>query len=372
MSEASELVLGFVPLNDAAPLIVAQERGLFAAEGLQVRLSREVSWATVRDKVAAGALDGAHMLAPIALACSLGVGGELQPMIAPMALNRSGAAFTLSRRLTAIMPTGEDRRISLKRLIAERQARGEPQLVFAVVFAYSTHNYLLRYWLAEAGIDPDQDVRITVAPPSRMASRMAAGELDGFCAGEPWSAVAEDENLGDVAFRAFEIWPDVPEKVLGVTAGWARRNPDQLQALLRALLKAAAWADDAENREQLAQLLARPAYVDAPVGSIERSLPTTTFHRNAANAPLPVQAGWLLSQMMRWGQAPRELDLRGVAEHVYRLDLYNRAAADLGWPPVAPPESAEGFADGTIFSLGAARAYAESFTLGRLARANQA
>lgn len=361
-------MLGFVPLNDAAPLIVAQERGLFAAEGLRVRLSREVSWATVRDKVAAGALDGAHMLAPIPLACTLGVGGEPQPMIAPMALNRCGAAFTLSRRLTQWMAPDEDRRTGLKRLIAERRAGGEQPFVFAVVFPYSMHNYMLRYWLAEAGIDPDQDVRITVAPPSRMATRLAAGELDGFCAGEPWNAVAEDQNLGEVAVRAFEVWRDGPEKVFGVTAEWARRNPQTLQALLRALLKAAAWADAAENRGQLAALLALPEYVDVAAGSIARSLPTTNFHRNHANAPLPVQAAWLLSQMMRWGQAPRELDLRGVAEHAYRLDLYNSAVADLGWPTVGSIETADGFADGSEFSLDQARAYAASFALTRLAR----
>ncbi|CAN7254014.1 CmpA/NrtA family ABC transporter substrate-binding protein [Phenylobacterium sp. LjRoot225] len=366
MSRASDLTLGFVPLNDAAPLVVAQERGFFTAEGLSVRLSREVSWATVRDKVAAGALDGSHMLAPIALACTLGAGGDPQPMIAPMALNRSGAAFTLSRRLTSTFAPGETRRAALARVIAQRRAQGEAPLVFAVVFPYSMHNYLLRYWLADGGIDPDLDVRITVAPPSRMASRLAAGELDGFCAGEPWNAVAEDGNLGEVAVRAFEVWRDGPEKVFGVTADWATRNPEALQALLRALLKGAAWADDPENRAQLAQILAQPEYVDASVGSIARSLPTTSFHRNAANAPLPVQAGWLLSQMMRWGHAPPDLDIRAMAEAVYRLDLYNQAAADLGWSTVSAPEAADGFADGRVFRLGEAQAYAQSFTLGRL------
>jgi NitT/TauT family transport system ATP-binding protein/nitrate/nitrite transport system substrate-binding protein len=367
VSEADKLELGFVPLNDAAPLIVALERELFAGEGLDVRLSREVSWATVRDKVAAGALQGAHMLAPIPLACTLGLGAQAQPMVAPMALNRNGAAFTLSRRLTAAMAADEDRRAGLRRVIDERRGRGEPELVFAVVFPYSMHNYLLRYWLAEGGIDPDRDVRITVAPPSRMTSRLAAGELDGFCAGEPWNAVAEDQELGEVAVRAFEVWRDGPEKVFGVTAEWARRNPRTLQALLRALLKAAAWADDPENRGQLASLLAQPRYIGAPAESIARSLPTTCFHRNAANAPEPVQAAWLLSQMMRWGQAPREFDLRGVAEHVYRPDLYNEAAAGLGQPGAAGPQTADGFADGSVFSLDQARAYASSFKLSRLA-----
>jgi len=368
VSGAAGLTLGFVPLNDAAPLVVAKERGFFAAEGLQVRLSREVSWATVRDKVATGALDGAHMLAPIPLACTVGAGGDAQPMIAPMALNRSGAAFTLSRRLTVYMAPDEPRREALVRMIAERRAQGEPQFVFAVVFSYSMHNYLLRYWLAEGGIDPDHDVRIVVAPPSRMASRLAAGELDGFCAGEPWNAVSEDEGLGEVAMRASDVWRDGPEKVLGVTAAWARREPAALQALLRALLKAGAWADDPRNHAELADMLARPEYVDAAVSSIRRSLPTTNFHRDGANAPLPAQAAWLLSQMMRWGQAPRELDLRGVAEHVYRMDLYNEAAAEIGWPPAPAAEFAEGFADGTVFQLDLARAYAASFPISRLGR----
>jgi NitT/TauT family transport system ATP-binding protein/nitrate/nitrite transport system substrate-binding protein len=371
LSGQARLTLGFVPLNDAAPLVVALERGFFAGEGLEVALSREVSWATVRDKVAAGALDGAHMLAPITLACTLGLGlgGDPQPMIAPMALNRGGAAFTLSRRLTVGFESGEPKAAALARVIAERRAAGDPPPVFAVVFPYSMHNYLLRYWLAEAGIDPDRDVRITVAPPSRMASRLAAGELDGFCAGEPWNAVAEDEGVGEVAVRAFEIWRDGPEKVLGVKAEWASANPDVLQRLLRALLRAAAWSDEPENRSQLARLLARPEYVDAASDSIARSLPTTRFHQNGANAPLTAHAGWQLSQMIRWGQAPREIDVRAVAERVYRLDLYNRAAAELGWPPAEAPASVQGFADGHVFRLDEARAYAEGFPLSRLAQA---
>ena len=161
----------------------------------------------------------------------------------------------------------------------------------------------------------------------------------------------------------------LPEKVLGLTTAWAERNPEVLQALVRALLKAAAWADDPENRPQLARLLARPEYVDAPEASILRSLPTTAFHRNAANAPLPVQAGWLLSQMIRWGQAARDLDVRAAAQQVYRLDLYNEAARALGWPQAASPEVAEGFADGHAFRLAEAGAYAERFALSRLTRA---
>jgi NitT/TauT family transport system ATP-binding protein/nitrate/nitrite transport system substrate-binding protein len=367
VSGGTELRLGFVPLNDAAPLIVAVERGFFAAEGLAVRLCREVSWATLRDKVATGVLDGAHMLAPIALAGALGLGGEPQPMIAPLALNRGGAAFTLARTLTAAFGP-EPKAAALKRRITERRARGEPAPTLAVVFPYSMHNYLLRYWLAAGGIDPDQDVHITVAPPSRMAARLAAGELDGFCAGEPWSAVAEAQGVGEIAVRADDIWRDGPEKVFGVREAWADENPEILQGCLRALLQAAAWADAPENRLALAALMAQPNYVDAPADCIARSLPTTTFHAREANAPLPVQAGWLLSQMIRWGHAPRDIEVPALARRVYRPDLYNRAAAALGLPAAADPAQAGGFTDGGVFRLEEAQAYAASFALSRLTR----
>jgi NitT/TauT family transport system ATP-binding protein/nitrate/nitrite transport system substrate-binding protein len=361
--------LGFVPLSDSAPLIVAQEKGFFAGEGLSVALSREVSWATVRDKVAVGALDAAHMLAPMTLACTLGAGGEPAAMIAPLALNRNGAAVTLAAGLLGGRPAGAAAARELARVIAERRAAGAPPLRFAVVFPYSMHNYLLRYWLAQAGVDPDRDVAITVAPPSRMAARLALGELDGFCAGEPWNLLAERERAGFVAVRAAEIWRDGPEKVFGLRADWAEAHPERLQALLRALLRAAAWADAPENRAELAGLLARPEYVGVDARLVEASLDHILFHGRGANAPLPVHAGWLLSQMMRWGQIPREIDIRATAERVCRLDLYNQAATSLGRPAATASQIADGFADGSVFRMGEARAYAESFPLSRLARA---
>jgi len=370
VSLGAELRLGFVPLNDAAPLVVAREKGFFRAEGLGVELSREVSWATIRDKVAAGALDAAHMLSPIPIACTLGLGGEPQPMIAPLALNLNGSAVTLARRLLpAPVAAARDAATALAAVIAARRAAGAPPPTFAVVFPYSMHNYLLRYWLANAGIDPEQDVRITVAPPSRMAGKLAAGELDGFCAGQPWNTLAVDQGVGVIATRASETWRDGPEKVLGVTTAWAERRPEALQALLRAVLRAAAWADAPDNRRELAQILSQPQYVGVDGRLIEASLPETAFHRGGANAPLPAHAGWALSQMVRWGQAPGGLDIAAVARRVYRPDLYDEAAAALGLPPAAFPEVLDGFVDGRVFRLEAAGAYAESFPLSRPARA---
>jgi ABC-type nitrate/sulfonate/bicarbonate transport system substrate-binding protein len=284
MTERGELRLGFVPLNDAAPLLVAQDLGFFADEGLAVTLSREVSWATVRDKVAVGALDGAHMLAPMVLAASLGAGGERQAMIAPLALNLDGAAVTVSAALAAEMRAhgAGPGAGPLADVIARRRAQGVAAPTFAVVFPYSMHSYVLRYWMAQAGIDPDRDVRLTVAPPSRMAERLADGDIEGFCAGEPWNAVAVREGAGEVILRASQVWRGGPEKVFGTTETWAERNPEILQALLRALLRAAAWADAPENRGALAGLLARPDYVGAEAATIAGSLGDIVFHRDGA------------------------------------------------------------------------------------------
>ena len=249
--EKTDLTLGFVALTDCALLIVAKDKGLFEAEGLDVTLSRDVSWANIRDKVAGGALDGAHMLAPMALALTLGVGGEAVPMITPLSLNANGSSISLSAAVAeavqALDPAAAERTPRtahvLKRLIDARKAAGERPLTFAVVFPYSLHNYMLRYWLADAGIDPDQDVRITVTPPPRMAARLEAGEVDGFCVGAPWGGAVEASGAGRMVLHGAEFWPGAPDKVLGVTAAWAKAHPETLKAVLRALVRASVWAD---------------------------------------------------------------------------------------------------------------------------------
>ncbi|WP_374452251.1 CmpA/NrtA family ABC transporter substrate-binding protein [Phenylobacterium sp.] len=326
MSRSEVLRLGFVPLTDSAPLVVARERGFFEAEGLKVELSREVSWATIRDKVAVGALDGAHMLAPLALAATVGAGSEPTPMIAPMALNLNGAAVTLSTRLTAA-PGENGEAVALAKLIARRRKEGASPLTFAVVYPYSVHNYLLRDWLAAAGVDPDSDIRLTVAAPSRMAELLADGVIEGFSAGEPWSSVAVASGAGRVAVRASQLWGRAPDKVLGVTQEWAQENGEILTRLLRALIAAAAWCDTPEHRGELSSLLAGPAYVDAPRAAIAASLDDVIFHRDGANAPRPAQAAWLLGQMARWGQVAADAEASSVAGQVYRLDLYEAARA---------------------------------------------
>lgn len=320
----TRLRLGFVALNDAAAMIVADALGLFADEGLAVELVREVSWATVRDKVDVGVLDGAHMLAPMALATA--AGGELKPLVVPMALNLNGPAVTLSSRLTGVVePDGTA--AGLARLVARRRAEGASPITLAVVFPYSTHNYMLRDWLSRAGVDPDRDVRLTVAPPARMAELLASGVVEGFCVTEPWGAAAVASGAGVTAVRASRLWPRTPDKVLAVTEAWAAEHPDALQALLRALLRAAAWAET--NRPELAAILAQPHYVGAPARVIAASLADMIFHTDAANAPDPAHAAWLLEQMARWRHLPASADAAGIVARVYRPDLYEAARATI-------------------------------------------
>ena len=379
MSGLANLTLGFIPLTDCAPLIVAKAQGFFAEEGLEVALSREASWATIRDKVAVGALDGAHMLAPMALAAGLSDGGA--PMLAPLALNQNGSAITVSTRLAASLREIDPAAMAaplitaatLAKLVARRREQGAPPLSFAVVFPQSMHNYALRYWLAEAGIDPDRDVRLVVTPPPRMVENLRLGEVDGFCVGAPWNAVAMHEGLGEVLIKASQFWPNGPDKVFGLTAAWAERHPDELRAALRALIRASAWADEPGNHAELVALLARPEHVGVDPEALARALKSEIiFHRDVAGLPRREHALWFLSQMVRWGQAGADLDLGAAADQVYRPDLFHAAALSLG--PVLEPAMVFADAagrpsqlfDGAPFNPAEAQAYAASFAIKRV------
>jgi hypothetical protein len=227
-----------------------------------------------------------------------------------------------------------------------------------VVFPFSVHTYELRYWLAEAGIDPDRDIRIVAVPPPRMAPRLAAGDIDGFCVSAPWNAKSVEDGAGEIMVYASEIWKVGPDKVFGVTERWVDREPAALQAVLRALIQAAAWADEPGNRAELATILAHERYVDAPEKVVSRSLvgspsyskeepgPNSLdyiiYHRYAASFPWRSHAVWFLTQMLRWGQIGPEVDILAAAEAAYRPDLFRQAAADLGVAAPVVDEKVEG------------------------------
>ncbi|MED5602311.1 MAG: CmpA/NrtA family ABC transporter substrate-binding protein [Pseudomonadota bacterium] len=343
----TDLTLGYMPLTDSLPLLAAAQLGFFRDQGLDVTLQEEVSWANIRDKVIVGQFDGAHMLAPMVMASTLGLGGLNKPLIAPYSLNLGGNGMTLSASLYRELESttrGRPGPASLKQLIEQRKLEKQPPLVLAVVFPYSSHNLLLRYWLASAGIDPDRDVTTVVLPPSQMVDHLRLGHIHGFFAGEPWNAVATADGIGCCVATGRDIWQNAPNKVLGVTEDWARTNPDTLDALLRALHQAGVWLDG--NRAQAVSLLAeylpvdrralapallghtgyRPDSGDAPEPDL------LVFHRYLANFPWVSHGYWFLNQMARWGWLPGDQDLSAVAAACYRPDLYRRALADTPLP----------------------------------------
>ena len=248
--EKSRLELGFIPLTDCAPLVVAKEKGFFARQGLDVSLSKESSWANIRDKVCTGMLDGAQMLAAMPLLSALD-NFSCEPMVTSISLDLNGNAITVSKELYGrMLASGEEdldsamgTALALKKVIEKDKAANRPPLTFAVVFPQSSHNYLLRYWMSSAGIDPDKDVRITVVPPPQVGHYLRAGMINGCCVGEPWNSYAVAEGLGRTLITSYDIWNNHPEKVFAVTRQWAESNPNTHIAVITALLQACEWLD---------------------------------------------------------------------------------------------------------------------------------
>lgn len=348
-----KLVIGFIPLLDCASLVVAAERGFAAEERLDLRLVRESSWANIRDRVMVGHFDAAHMLAPMTIAATLGIGHIKMPVIAPMSLGLGGNTITVSLPLWEQMvqegaAAGDFTRaqgIALKRVITARERAHLGPLTFGMVYPFSCHNYELRYWLAAAGIDPDRDVRLVVIPPPFLVDAMRAGQIDGFCVGEPWNSVAVGAGVGAIVAPTTALWPLSPEKVLGCRADWAERYPEQLASLLRALYRASVWVERPENHTELAKLLSQPRYVGVSSELLHRALtnrlallpgaePTALpdFYvpaRHAATFPWVSHALWLYAQMVRWRQIEFSVEHTAAVRTTYRPDLYRAALASL-------------------------------------------
>ena len=346
--ERPKVRVGFIPLIDCAPVLFAEVLGLYERHGLDVELLREVSWSNIRDKLAVGLLDAAHMLSPMPLATTLGIDSVDVPMIAAMTLHLNGNSITLSNALWREIedaapeyvgdhrPTGAplDAR-ALAAVVARRAREGRPPIALASVFTYSSHNHLLRLWLASGGIDPDRDVRLTVVPPPHMVAHLSGGTIDGYCVGEPWNQQSASLGIGRIAASSRQIWDSMPEKVLGTTEAWAQRNPKTLIALVKAIIEACAWLDEPANRPEAARILAMPRFLNVPADVIGRSLSLPDFHifhRQLANFPWRSHADWYLSQMVRWGQVESRPDMRAVADRVFRSDIYRAAASELGLP----------------------------------------
>ena len=366
--------IGELRLTDSAPVMLAAARGGFAELGLEAEVSVEPSWANIADKLTYGLLDAAVMLPPLALAAAAGLGRPPAPIVVPMGLSRGGNTVVLGPdAAAAAVGRGAPVLQAGRALLAWMRAQPTPPRI-AVVHELSTHNLLLRYWLAACGGDPDRDMRTVVVPPARVVCELAAGRIAGFCAGAPWGEVAEQEGAGSVLLGTSSIWRGHPEKCLALAAPWAARAPDAARALSRALLRAARACDDPAESASLATLLADPAGLALPEAASRAVLPggdaIEPVRFQAGWFPWRSHADWFLGQIRRWGWL--DGDGRAIADAVYRPDLLHEAAIleGLPWPEAdrkvegghqeawtmaARPRplamGADGFCDGRVFGL---------------------
>ncbi len=365
--EKRKLNIGFLPVTDCAPLVVAKEKGFFQKHGIEeVNFVVEKNWDAIAQGIATGRLDAAPMVAGMPLAMTLGMmpikGAELDgvPVITPLVLSRNGNAITLSNHF---LEKGVKTLKDLKRAIAETK---DKVYTFGIVHESSMHNFLLRYWLASGGIDPDRDVNLVVVPPQEMVNQLKAGNLDGYCVGEPWNCRAIYEGLGFAIATDLDIWPGNPDKVLGVREDWANQFPQTHIALIKALLEAGEYCEDRRNREGIVGLLSQPEYLGVSAeyirpgflghynpgtGAPAQILPHfNQFHYDNTNCPGRVEGLWILTQMARWGLTPFPKNWIEILERVRRVDLFGEAARQLGWPDIEPDRAPFKLFDGVTFN----------------------
>jgi nitrate/nitrite transport system ATP-binding protein len=375
--EKINLNIGFIPLTDCAPLVVAKEKGFFQEEGLDaVNLVREPSWKAIAEGVITGRLDAAQMVAGMPLSLTVGAGGKLPvPIINALVMSRNGNAITLAK---SFAQAGVKNLGDLKNKLMETPDKVH---TFGMVHPASMHNLLLRYWLASGGIDPDQDVTLTAIPPAQMVANLKAGNLDGYCVGEPWNSRAVYEGLGYVIDTSLDIWAGHPEKVLGVKEEWVAKYPETHLALMRALLKACEYCDDRRNREEIMGLLCQPQYV----GSLEdytrpgfldpynrgdgtepqQLIRFNQFYVDQANCPGRGEGLWTLTQLARWGYTPFPKNWVEILERVRRPDLFGEACRQLGWPDTESDRHNFALFDGMVFTPDDPIGYIQRFTIHR-------
>jgi len=339
--------IAFLPLTDCAILVAAKERGFAEKHEIQLELVRDVSWATVRDRLVYRQVDAAHLLAPLTIAVSLGLSQHPAPLAAPFLLGLNGNAVTFSTAISSQLGGTPGNRVRrpghTAKAFAKALSETDRRPVLAAVHRFSSHALMLRYWLAYAGIDPDRDVELRILPPSLMTDALLSGEIDGFSAGEPWNSVAVEAGAGEIVALGCRIWESGPEKVLAMREDWLEANTEAVDRLLRALDESAAWCSSPENWSDLADMLSSDRYVGrlpdliyrALSGGIKLTADDATaeepnflvLHKRAANFPWRSQALWIYSQLVRWGFVSPSAELEAAASRVFRSDIYRRALA---------------------------------------------
>lgn len=389
--EVAKATLGYIALTDAAPLIVAKEKGFYAKHGMpDVEVQKQASWGTTRDNIELGAahggIDGAHILTPLPYLISSGKvtkNNQKRPMYILARLNTNGQAISVAK---SHAPSGAKLDASPLRPTFAKLAAAGKDVKVAMTFRGGTHDFWLRYWLAAGGIDPDKDVQTIVVPPPQMVANMKVGSMEAFCVGEPWNAQLVNQGIGYTAVSTGELWPDHPEKSLGLRADWVDTNPKSATALVMAVQEAAQWCDKAENKTEMCQILARRAWFNVPVedivgrakGEIDYgdgrkvadSKVVMKYWNEFANFPFRSHELWFLTEAIRWGILPADTDTQALLGQVNRDDLWRDAAKALGVAAAAiPPTSSRGvetFFDGKTFDPANPGAYLKSLAIKRL------
>ena len=375
--EKSVVNIGFIPLTDCASVAMAAVKGFDRKYGITITPSRQASWAAVRDKLASGELDASHVLYGLVYGVQMGIGGPQKDMAVLMTLSNNGQGITLANHFKG---KGVTDGASLAKLIGARSSHGPGDAyTFAQTFPTGTHAMWLYYWLAAHGIDPLVQTRLITVPPPQMVANMRAGNMDGFCVGEPWNARAIQDGIGFTAATSQDIWADHPEKVLGTTREFAERYPNTARAMIMALLEASKYIDTLEHRAEVAKVIADKAYVSTDASTIEGrmlgrysdGLGRTWRDRHfikfcddgRVNFPYLSDGMWFLTQHRRWGLLKQEPDYRAMAASVHQIGLYREAAAQVRVPLPETEMRASRLIDGVVWDGSNPQAYAHGFPI---------
>ncbi|MGQ8634384.1 CmpA/NrtA family ABC transporter substrate-binding protein [Agrobacterium sp. DKPNP3] len=378
--------IGFIALTDAAPLIIAAEKGLFAKHGIpDVEVLKQASWGATRDNLVLGGasngIDGAHILTPMPYLMHTGKVTQNNvpvPMTILARLNLDSQGISVAREYAE---TGVQLDASkLKAVFEKKKAEGK-EIKAAMTFPGGTHDLWIRYWLAAGGIDPDTDVSTIVVPPPQMVANMKVGNMDVFCVGEPWNEQLVNQGIGFTACTTGELWKGHPEKALGMRADWVEKNPNAAKALLMAVMEAQAWCDEMANKEEMSAILGKRQWFNVPPkdvlgrlkGNINygngRVLENTglqmKFWQDHASYPFHSHDSWFIAENIRWGKFAPDTDVKALVEQVNREDIWRAAAKDLGVTdlPASTSRGKETFFDGKVFDPENPSAYLESLSI---------
>ncbi|MBI2207524.1 MAG: ABC transporter substrate-binding protein [Candidatus Rokubacteria bacterium] len=377
--EHPKMRFGIIALTDCSTIVMAHELGLFKKHGIESTISKEASWAVIRDRLALGENHATHMLIGMPYASTMGLqGSPVKPMIIPFAINRNGQGITLKKDFLAKGATTPQ---ALKPLVMEAKAKGQP-MTFAMTFPPGTHAMWMRYWLGAGGINPDRDVTLITIPPPQMVANMKVGKMDGYCVGEPWNARAIADGIGFTVTSTQQMWKDHPEKVLAFTEEFAAKHPKTVRAVLRAMLEASRWADNLENRRHLAEVVSQPQYIntqkevilgrllgdyDYGTGHREKDRHYMTFFDRQTNFPLKSHGIWWLSQFRRWGMVKEPPAYQKLVDRVHRADIYREVAREMGIEIPREDTKKETLFDGVVFDPADPEKYAKSFAVHTMA-----